>query len=712
MPEFFPADVSLRVEGDLTDAQALFPAARNLLFRALRRKELGGQDLVKMFMTGTDGSLVSVVLARGLKLVYVQPGPSKVGKVAPEEMEAEQEEVLFFIYTMYSGVVGNPPSIFASPEPEPHLVSDTVLHSFHPDNVCAAAYQLLPEWQNVEKLAVGKDGTNDAGAFATSRYPKPAMFSGSMKRMVQALYGIGRNETDTPSYLTDVVPEVDEFGVVNVNHNYDWHWDKTHGITKVDNGCWLVEISRENGVVAMPLPVFSGTDSANYVKWLASFGDTDTVAVATEFGGLPTGEHFPNGTDLTDALANGKVIQLMPPEDIEPFYHDPTNDVEKFPLFQACGWAFSESGVAAINTVFWYKSIHDAHPQVSWPEWLGYDPDYPGPGLPPTIPYPYTSIDPDDLFARADYYRIDLTLSNINTGLIDATHPAGAGSAVMSLVESRLTGPSFHDFRYFEYSWPTEHQTPGLRLYEGGNFIYVPRDDLDAELDIFFLYGSYTTILRSGLLPSDWVPFFLPIWHSDAVYYAFFVDEAPELLRQNQPARDYLRAKHQIQWSSMLWGTSVDLTTTLYNHGAVLPPAIEASTFIPWGVREGYTFGWAEYWAAFDVPDTPGFWKGFFDDFGVIEFTPSPSLCAANSLSIPTFPNATVRSYFFSPGFPVYFGLTINCGQRLAMIGDDGPNVTDVDPLYRQCVDTSVTVPELEITVDAQAIAHTFVGSP
>ena len=71
---FFPPDVSLRVDpaSDVAAAQALFPAAKQLLFRALNMKQAGA-PVVKLFQPGTDGSLIYVYLIGDLKHVYVQP---------------------------------------------------------------------------------------------------------------------------------------------------------------------------------------------------------------------------------------------------------------------------------------------------------------------------------------------------------------------------------------------------------------------------------------------------------------------------------------------------------------------------------------------------------------------------------------------------------------------------------------------------------------
>ena len=134
----------------------------------------------------------------------------------------------------------------------------------------------------------------------------------------------------------------------------------------------------------MPLPLFECTKAQNYRETLIEIDDVNTAAILTEFGGLPTGESFPvNNLDinppdmaLDEAIANGTVLRLLLAEDLEPFYVAPFERTVTFddhtdpryaavvssefknPFFDACGWAFSESGAAgeAHNTCWWYSN--------------------------------------------------------------------------------------------------------------------------------------------------------------------------------------------------------------------------------------------------------------------------------------------------------------------------------------------------------------------
>ncbi len=172
---FFPPDVSLRVDpaADLDAAQALFPAAKQLLFRALNMKE-AGMPVVKLFLPGTDGSLVYVYLIGDLKHVYVQPARH------PVVVTEEEEEVVPVFSTicpdMLSGVV---------------VRDANGIVKFHPTETIAEIYELEFAWQVVERLLVPNDPAVTTADPLQVRWPKPSHYSGAMKRVVQALYGIG-----------------------------------------------------------------------------------------------------------------------------------------------------------------------------------------------------------------------------------------------------------------------------------------------------------------------------------------------------------------------------------------------------------------------------------------------------------------------------------------------------------------------------------------
>lgn len=142
-----------------------------------------------------------------------------------------------------------------------------------------------------------------------------SMFSGRMAKAVQVLMGMGR--------------EI----------NYDYRWARCHGIvTGADKTRWLVEVSKVNGVMAMRLPMLSKDDyTDNKQDVLKECGK--------QFKGVPSGVSFPKEQKLKDAVADGRVLQMLTAEDMEPFF-------SKLPYSSAMGWSFKLDGSEAHNTCY------------------------------------------------------------------------------------------------------------------------------------------------------------------------------------------------------------------------------------------------------------------------------------------------------------------------------------------------------------------------
>lgn len=147
---------------------------------------------------------------------------------------------------------------------------------------------------------------------------KPGLYSGYMRYVVQILLG-----SQTPV-------------------QYDYRFGMTHGVfraTKMDKGKvvqadWLIEISSENGVLAMEMPACRGT-----------------IPPENTLGYVPTGAGFPSGAALTEAIRSGKVRQLMSPGSL--------NEVHSKSVFsQMFGWAFDYEGRRASVVV---KTREDGH---------------------------------------------------------------------------------------------------------------------------------------------------------------------------------------------------------------------------------------------------------------------------------------------------------------------------------------------------------------
>ena len=451
---FLDPDVSVRLEGNAQDAKALLPQALQLLKRATLFRE-AGQPVVKMWAKTHDGSLLWAFLHGPVKHLYVRPGPRLVKPPVP----APEEEVVLeqgVVYLMLSGVVrpGTKIDVYSAE----HVLIDERAHEFHPTQVCANVYDLKYAYQDMGKLGVD----NPQGSDLQAHYPKPSMYSGAMKRVVQALYGIGKTGATTMS------ADVGGAGTTTVQNFYQCAWDCTHGIFRDSQGVWLIEISKARGVLKMKLPIFDGTEADTYLDFLVGIGDSDTASIVTEFGGLPNGETFPENDEnsippvmaLDVAIAAGTVIRLLLPSDIAAFYIQAGSllggpQITKVGLWSNCGWAFSETGLntEAHNTCFWYSdwakaTIFDSQRADAVPhdpprlELFEYDARFP---LSTVIPL-------EDRAMRAEHWKISL-----------------AGTAMLSVVEkSLLAGPQKSTF-LLAY--------PDLSVYSFEEMLRVPGDE-------------------------------------------------------------------------------------------------------------------------------------------------------------------------------------------------------------------------------------------
>lgn len=325
MPQYFPPDVSVRIEGDKTEAKKLFGLARATLFQAINTRESADVSTTCLTRRTPDGSgYVQAYLAGPIKILTIFASPV-VNEVltAPEEPIELAKPGVTYEASMYHGVVKGGTLVTTN--------GVTRLRSFYPSAVCAKVTGLTRGFQDVEKLAINQYSI------------KPSMFSGTMKRVAQIILGIGNVKDNSPGYISGKVPTSVRRTVAL---NYDYKWARTHGVYKSGpKNHWLIEISITNGVLAMPLPILANTATTAYRTKLVKKGDTATLKVVDEFGGLPSGEEFPSGATLSKAIADGKVLQLLSAAALADFY-------ALSPYALHWGWAFSEDGKHAHATAY------------------------------------------------------------------------------------------------------------------------------------------------------------------------------------------------------------------------------------------------------------------------------------------------------------------------------------------------------------------------
>ena len=184
---------------------------------------------------------------------------------------------------------------------------------------------------------------------------KPTFYSGTMRKVVQILGGFGRYPSK-PTYRLSVFDKYDrtylsayEKQVLREGRQirYDYKFERTHGITKASDGkMWLVEISRSQGVWAMPLKLHPKSTTKQFKEYLEKINDTEALAVIELLGGFPTGEAIPP-INRQAGIDAGMLLQLAKPSALTEFYQNQ-------PYSTAMGWAFNGSGTEADNTCYEY----------------------------------------------------------------------------------------------------------------------------------------------------------------------------------------------------------------------------------------------------------------------------------------------------------------------------------------------------------------------
>lgn len=246
----------------------------------------------------------------------------------------------------------------------------------------------------------------DSSARSQSAEINASMYSGYLAKAVQVILGYGKLKSERASEPNKLI---------GVQVKYDWRWARCHGIVvAADGALWLVEISINNGVIAMPLPLFTNTVKGTplYSQLLGSKQDVLREAVKL-FGGLPSGETFPtnlvpsgspSGTLslLDQAIAKGDVIRLASVSSMAPYF-------EKSPHSSWMGWSFNEGSKTIAS---------EAHNTC-------YEPGLSVPGTPYVV---------DDI-AQGFHFKLSISIAESVKNRSE-NQPIALGSAVLSVVDS------------------------------------------------------------------------------------------------------------------------------------------------------------------------------------------------------------------------------------------------------------------------------------
>jgi hypothetical protein len=200
------------------------------------------------------------------------------------------------------------------------------LDSFYPSSFQSSIDGKPREFRLESKLATKPDDSIADGLDASlcqAGAIAPTMYTGRMRKVVQLLMGLPGKKL-----------------------KYDFRFTRTHGVYVDSNGeDWLIEVSQANGVLAMPMP-------KKKVPPMST--DANQLHILSHFPYIPTGETFPSGEKLDDAIDSGKVFRLLSSEDLGDFY-------EKNAFYESSGWSFSESGHSILNTCFAEHEEYDVN---------------------------------------------------------------------------------------------------------------------------------------------------------------------------------------------------------------------------------------------------------------------------------------------------------------------------------------------------------------
>jgi len=369
--DYFPTDVRVRESGERLGWEQMHGIARSALFAAIEYQARAGVTFATITRKTHDGGLVVVRLSgtnKSIDIFY----PGSTPEVTPLKKDEQYVEVdpIPLTASMLSGWTRK------------SILSGIGLDSFKPTSGTVRAYGLVDDWQISKKLVNLEPAIIHA-----------SQFSGTMKRVVQAILGLGVIRDSSPSYITGTVINAPR----HISVSYPTGYYATSGIYKAANqNHWLVEINSTAGIIAMPLPILTNTRRASFRTFLTRRGDVDTLRVIDEFGGLPSGETFPSTlVEINAAISTGKVIRIMTAAALAEVYNPARSTF-------GAGWAFSESGALAACTCKFY-------------------------GGPDGTPYTGGKV-----YWYGEHWGLDINLSTHNVA-VPANTPVGNGSATLSL---------------------------------------------------------------------------------------------------------------------------------------------------------------------------------------------------------------------------------------------------------------------------------------
>lgn len=351
-----PRPRGLSAVGDApTDADA---AAVELLARRLENlKSLSGVESLRMVRDLPDGGYVIAQNMGGVFRCITHKPPKE--KREPVEVEEDYVPMLF------SGVVTK--ALVKEDEGVGIKLTETCrrrLAGYKAEGLPAkdvALKRFVIEYG--DKFSRFKPEHPGIYIFTQYMRQRPTWYSGAMAEVMQIVGGYGRQTlSELPDdkierarlrlpekYRKAIEDEIDGLplpgytGAPDEKGQFqcDYLSSATNAVAFDSAGApWLLKVF-ERGVFAMPLPVVPATTNEAFRTYMEDVGDDEILAILDRFGGMPTGEAFPESEKDFEAWRRaGAIVKVC---DTADFY-------DYGATYAACGWSLNSTGSEGFNT--------------------------------------------------------------------------------------------------------------------------------------------------------------------------------------------------------------------------------------------------------------------------------------------------------------------------------------------------------------------------
>ncbi len=198
---------------------------------------------------------------------------------------------------------------------------------------------------------------------------RPTWYSGAMAEVMQIVGGYGRqdfanlpdetiNEFERAQFLLPKkwqdklnhellglrLPAYSGLPPIDGSFQFDYKFNNTNAIGFDERSRpWLLRVN-PSGVYAMPMPIVPATRTNAFKEYMQEVGDDEILAILDRFGGMPSGESFPEARYFEAWRRAGVVIKIC---DVADFY-------SHIAYSSACGWSLNSRGSEGYNTCYDY----------------------------------------------------------------------------------------------------------------------------------------------------------------------------------------------------------------------------------------------------------------------------------------------------------------------------------------------------------------------